>query len=105
MITKKTIIEKLEDKKASNIIIIKVKNNIMVDFFIIASANSVYHLKTLSNYIKQELNEYIYRIDGTPESEWIVLDAGNILIHLFTERLRRIYNLEELGNIEKGGNN
>lgn len=105
MITKKIIIEKLEDKKASNITIIKIKNNIMADFFIIASANSVYHLKTLSNYIKQELNEHIYRIDGTSESEWIVLDAGSILIHLFTERLRRIYNLEELGNIEKGGNN
>ena len=100
------IIEKLRDKKAEEICVVNITRDILIDKFIIANATSSYHLKTLSEYLKQELKEYIYGIDGNPDSEWIVVDVGDILIHLFTDRMRRIYNLEELGEtIKKEGNN
>jgi len=97
----KNILEWIEEKKGENITVVDMDRDITVDSFIIASAGSLPHLEALSENIIKNLKhlQMSYKVDGTAVSEWIVIDLGSFMIHLFTDRMRRIYKIEELGKI------
>lgn len=97
------IIEILDEKKAENIKLIDVsQKSVIADFFIIASANSSRQLYALAEHIsiflKQE--KIIPMIDGAPPSDWMVVDGGAVIIHLFRPEAREYYNLEKMWNTE-----
>jgi len=98
------IIEWILEKKGEDIVIIDMERDILVDSFIIASTGSKPHLEALSENIISKIKEYSlpYRVDGTAESEWVVIDLGIYMIHLFTDRMRRLYKIEELGKVREG---
>mgnify|MGYP001319663368 FL=1 len=97
---KKTILIALEDIKAFDIISIDIrKQKSIADYIIIASANSSRQAKALADNIKdemQKINIPLIGMEGGAGSEWVLVDVGDIIIHIMTPTTRLHYNLEEL---------
>ncbi len=93
------IIKLLEDKKAIALKTMDVKEKTtLADYFIIVSGTSITHIRALADNVEEELKkEQIYpnKIEGY-NTEWILLDYGDIVVHIFTEKEREKYNIEEL---------
>jgi ribosome-associated protein len=87
-------------KKAEDVRVINVSHlTIVADYFILASGRSDVHVKSLSDDVRKFMNEKGHehlRIEGYREGRWIVIDYGDILIHIFHKREREFYGLERL---------
>lgn len=67
--------------------------------FMIISGRNKMHLTALAQHIKEFVTEhdvYLFGIDGKPDSGWIIVDLGSLVIHLFNQEMRAFYNLEGL---------
>ncbi len=88
------------NKKGKNILALDLRGiSTMTDFFLIAEGSVERHVKALANAILDALHQYQIEplhVEGTSTADWIVIDLGNIVIHLFTPDLRQKYALEEL---------
>ena len=97
---KKNVLSALEDIKAFDIVSIDIrKQSFIADYIIIASANSSKQAKALADNIKdkmQKINIPLIGIEGESGSEWVLVDLGDIIIHIMTPTIRVHYNLEEL---------
>lgn len=96
----KKLVQLLEEKKAQDIIILDTKKQSDIwDNFIICSALSNIHIKALKNYIITEMkksNYFLSHSEGEFDSNWIVLDYEDILLHIFDDKTRKYYALEKL---------
>lgn len=94
------IAQAIYDKKGFNILVLDVRNvSTMTDYFIIAEGNVDRHVQALSHTIVDELakhKRHPLHAEGQQEGDWVVLDYGEIVIHLFIPELREKYALEEL---------
>lgn len=90
-----------EDKKALDPVILDLRAvSTITDFLVICSAQSEPQLKAIANGVEQTLKETISRrplaVDGFPASQWVVLDYGEVMLHIFHETKRPVYALEDL---------
>lgn len=96
----KKIIELLENKKAEDIVLIDVRQKVdYADFFIICNAHSTKHTQGLYEFISDELEKIGIKplgVEGLELGQWIVMDYGSVILHIFYEPIRKIYALEEL---------
>lgn len=103
--TLKLISDKLADKKAEDIKIIDISNmSIMADYFIIASGNNFNQLRSMADYVDEELGKIGHKpdhVEGYNNANWILMDYSDFIIHLFDKESRNFYDLER---IWKGGN-
>jgi ribosome-associated protein len=94
------IAQTIFDKKGFNILAIDVRGiSTMTDFFIIAEGNVERHVRALGMAMIDQLNEVGFSVlhaEGNKIGDWIVLDYGEFVIHLFHPDLREKYSLEEL---------
>ena len=94
------IIKILEDKKGLNISCIDVKDKtILADSFIIVSGTSNTHIRALADNVEETLkkeNIYPNKIEGYNSNVWILLDYGDVVVHIFTEKEREHYNMDDL---------
>jgi nicotinate-nucleotide adenylyltransferase len=92
-----TIINLLDEKKAENIQLFDMRNkDYIVDSVIIATTINSKHAMSLYDYLKDKLkNSGEKYIEVEPSDEWIVIDLGDMLIHLMTSEYRAKYNIEE----------
>ena len=101
---KETILNSLEDIKAVNPIAIDVKNiSSLTDFMVIASGTSNRHLAAMSERVLEGLKENNVsgiRIEGQGGDEWLLVDAGDVIIHLMSSDAREFYDLESLWDPE-----
>lgn len=90
----------LSDKKAEDITIIDVEElTIIAGCFVIASGRSTIQVKALCDEVEKKLLEAgIRRLreEGYPQGRWIVMDYGDVLVHIFHEEERKFYNMERL---------
>ena len=97
---KKNVIEALEDIKGFDIIDLDVRKlTSITDYMIIASASSTRQTRALANNIQdkmKELNVEVVGIEGEGEGDWVLVDIGDIIIHIMTPTTRAYFNLEEL---------
>lgn len=88
------------DKKGANIIALDVRNfSTMTDFYVIAEGNVERHVKAIHNAILDTMEQKGHRalhVEGVRESDWVVIDYGEIVIHLLIPDLREKYALENL---------
>lgn len=73
--------------------------SILADYYVATSAGSNRQLHALANSIIEAAhdNDYSnYRVEGTRDSNWLLLDMGDVIVNIFTEEARDFYNLEKL---------
>jgi ribosome-associated protein len=96
----KAVVAALEDVKAQNITVIDTsKLSSMFERMVIASANSTRQTKALADNVVvklKELGEKVYGREGEQSGEWILVDLGEVLVHIMQPAIRDYYNLEEL---------
>jgi ribosome-associated protein len=90
-----------QDKKALDPIILDLRDiSTITDYLVVCSAMSEPQLKAIANGVEQELKEKLGRhplaVDGFPTSQWIVMDYGDVMFHIFHEAKRPVYALEDL---------
>ena len=94
------IAEILDSKKGQDIRIIYVADKTIIsDYFVIASASSSTLVQTLANELEEKSAEAGFpplRIEGVREARWVVMDFGDVLVHIFHKEERDFYQLERL---------
>lgn len=98
------MIETLEDDKAEELLVIDLKGKTSIaDKMIIASGRSARHVSALADHITQRLRAdglKHLRVEGLPSADWVLIDAGDIIVHLFRPEVRAFYNLERIWGTE-----
>lgn len=97
----KTLIEKsLDADKAADITTISLNDqSALADYMIIASGTSSRHVAALAEKIRERLEARGYkglRIEGTAQADWVVIDAGDVIVHIFRPEVRSFYNMERM---------
>jgi len=96
------IIEGIQEKKGEEITLIDLKKiqNSITDHFVIATGNSDTHIdsiaKSVEIEVEKKLNDSPWQSEGRTNREWILLDYGNVVVHIFKRETREKYNLESL---------
>jgi ribosome-associated protein len=101
----KNNIEKiLDSNKAQNITTIDLKNkSYIADYMIIASGTSSRHLQSLSEILVSELKKFGLNnchMEGKDSSDWKLVDANDVIVHIFHPEKREFYNLEKMWSEE-----
>lgn len=97
----KVLIEKsLDADKALDIVTIPLKeSSALADYIIVASGSSTRHVSALAEKVREKLEKAGHkhvRIEGLGQSDWVVLDAGDIIVHIFRPEVRAFYNIEKM---------
>ena len=91
----------LDSKKAENLLQVNVQESTaLCDYFVLASASNMTQVKAMSEGLEEELSKK-YGIEpkcreGIKDGHWAVLDYGDIIVHIFLEEVRQVYNLDEI---------
>ncbi len=96
----KTAAKAMEDKKAINIKLIDISEiSIMADYFLICNGNNSNQVKAICDNIAEKLHELKYspkQIEGYATANWILMDYGEIVIHIFDKESREFYDIERI---------
>ena len=96
----KIIVNVLEEHKAQDINILEVSElTVLGDYFVLASGTSTTHVKSLADAVEKRLNELEIKrngVEGRGSASWILMDYGNVIVHVFHKETRAFYNLERL---------
>lgn len=100
---KQRILTLLDDKKAEKIVVIdlKGKSNI-AEYLIIATALSSRQTAAIADALYREMKrlKITSHVEGITQGDWVLLDAGDIVVHLFRPEVRAFYNLEKMWGME-----
>lgn len=92
--------EILNSKKAENIKAIEIRGiSVIGDYFLLASGTSTTQVKALADELDFKLSElqvFPLRTEGVQSASWIILDYGDVIIHIFHKETRDFFNLERL---------
>lgn len=94
------VVEALYEKKARDVKAIDISElTTIADYFIVCSGTSMTHIKTLADHVEEKLigqNVQCLHREGYNSARWILLDYGDIVVHIFLEEDREFYGLERL---------
>lgn len=94
------IVKTLDKKKATDIQVLGIDElTVISDYFVIATASNTTLLKALANEVEFELDKVDVKLhakEGFDSNAWILLDYGNVIVHLFLNDSRAFYSLERL---------
>ena len=101
------VVDTLEAYKAADIVALKVTNyTVITDHMVIASGTSNRHVSALTNHLIKAAKDRkleIHGVEGQQTSEWVLLDLGDVLVHLMQQDTRQYYDLERLwGDVPSG---
>ena len=86
-------------RKATDVVALDVRElTSYADVFIVMSANSTRQVKAIADHIRKTLKKTVkpMSIDGTDEGQWVLMDYGDVILHIFHEPIRGFYDLEGL---------
>jgi ribosome-associated protein len=101
------VIEKsLDDDKAENLVTIDLKGKSSIaDFMVIASGRSARQLGAMAEHLREKLGKAGIApvgVEGERQGDWILIDGGDVVVHLFRPEIRGLYNLEKMWGLEMG---
>ncbi|WP_395651180.1 ribosome silencing factor [Brevundimonas sp.] len=98
------ILAKLDDDKAQDIVLIDLKGKSpMADTMIVASGRSHRHVGALADHLLRTLKEHGLgkaKVEGLPHCDWVLIDAEDVIIHLFRPEVRMFYNIEKIWAVD-----
>lgn len=96
----RVVLSSLEDDKAEEILAIDIRGkSSFADMLIVASGRSARHVGALADHVMRKLKEAgvkDVRIEGLPQADWVLVDAGDVVVHLFRPEVRAFYNIEKI---------
>ena len=101
---KKMVVDALEDLKAEDISVLDVRDKTTVtDWVIIATGSSSRHVKSIANNVAVEAKKSgkpPLGIEGENDGEWVLVDLGDVIVHVMQAQVREFYDLESLWAID-----
>ncbi|MGQ2989831.1 MAG: ribosome silencing factor [Brevundimonas sp.] len=98
------ILKKLDDDKALDMVLIDLKGKSpMADTMIVASGRSHRHVGALADHLLRTLKDHglgKVKVEGLPHCDWVLIDAGDVIIHLFRPEVRVFYNIEKIWAVD-----
>lgn len=99
----------LDDMKGQSIKIIDVQGLTQItDYMVIATGRSSTHVKALANEVVEKVEEAggnVVGVEGKVQSEWVLVDVGDVVVHVMTAPVRALYNLEDLWSFQNDAAN
>ncbi|MEP9372769.1 ribosome silencing factor [Mesorhizobium sp. KR1-2] len=96
----KTVLVSLEDSKAENIVSIDLNGkSSLADHIVVASGRSNRHVAAVADHLLKALKDAglgTPRIEGLSAADWVLIDSGDIIVHIFRPEVRDFYNLEKM---------
>ena len=94
------VLASLEDDKAEDILVLDLEGkSTIADQMIIASGRSARHVSALADHLQRKIKELggkRARIEGLPNADWVLIDTGDLIVHLFRPEVREFYDLERI---------
>ena len=98
------ILNRLDDEKAQDVVFIDLKDKSSVaDGMIVASGRSHRHVGAMADHLLRLLKDAGHgraRVEGLPHCDWVLIDAGDVIVHLFRPEVRAFYNIEKIWSVE-----
>lgn len=95
-----TAVKAADDKRAEDIVALDVqKVSLMADYFVIMDANSKRQVQAIAEAVMEQAHNAgidVKRVEGKQAGEWVLVDLGDVIVHVFQKEQRRFYNLEKL---------
>jgi ribosome-associated protein len=95
-----TVLASLEDSKAENIVSIDIQGKSSLgDYMVIASGRSHRHVSAVADHLLKALKDAGLgnaRVEGLASADWVLIDSGDIIVHVFRPEVRDFYNLEKM---------
>jgi ribosome-associated protein len=96
----------LDDDKAEDLVTIDLTDRSpMTDAIVVATGRSARHVASLAENLARRLKEWGYgkaRIEGLPQGDWVLVDAGDVVVHIFRAEVRAYYDLEGMWSVDEG---
>ncbi|KRK89894.1 ribosome silencing factor [Lentilactobacillus sunkii] len=94
------VVRAADSKRANDIVVLDMqKVSLMADYFVIADANSSRQVKAIADEIVDQVEAgdvNVYSVSGKDTARWILIDLGDVVVHIFQKEVRDFYNLEKL---------
>lgn len=101
------IVDRLDDDKAQDIVCIDLKGKSSVaDTLIIASGRSHRHVGALADHVVRALKDAGHgkaKVEGLPACDWVLIDCGDVVVHIFRPEVRTFYNIEKMWSLSPSG--
>jgi ribosome-associated protein len=101
----RAILASLENSKAENVVAIDVTGKTsLADTMIVATGRSNVHVGAIADHLAKAVRAAGYptpRLEGLPNCDWVLLDAGDAIVHIFRPEVRQFYNLEKLWSADR----
>ncbi|TDI63678.1 MAG: ribosome silencing factor [Alphaproteobacteria bacterium] len=98
------VLDSLDEDKAQGVVAIDLAGKTsFADFMVIASGRSHRHVSAISDHLIRRIKESGYgrcRVEGLPHCDWVLIDAGDVIVHIFRPEVREFYNLEKMWSAE-----
>jgi ribosome-associated protein len=99
------VLEALDDAKAEEVVCIDLKGKTSIgDHMVVASGRSQRHVGAVADQLVRKLKEKGYgraRVEGLPNADWVLIDAGDVIVHIFRPEVRAFYNLEKMWSADR----
>jgi ribosome-associated protein len=99
------ILKSLDDDKAEDVVTIDLEGrSSLADALVIATGRSTRHVTSMAEHLARRLKEEGYGtrpIDGAAQGDWVLVDAGDVIVHLFRSEVRDYYDLEGMWSVEE----
>jgi ribosome-associated protein len=99
----RTVIASLEDSKAENVVTIDIRGkSALGDYMIVASGRSHRHVGAIADHLLRDAKDKGIgpaRVEGLPHCDWVLLDLGDIIVHIFRPEVRDFYGIEKMWQV------
>ena len=103
----RAVLTALDDSKAEEVVIIDLAGKTSIaDWMIIANGRSTTQVGALADRVVKALKEAgapTPAVEGAPANDWVLIDAGDLIVHLFRPEVRQFYNLEKMWGVDRPG--
>lgn len=95
-----TVLASLDDSKAENIVSIDIQGKSSLgDYMVVASGRSQRHVAAVADHLIKALKDAgfgVPRVEGLANADWVLIDSGDIIVHVFRPEVREFYNIEKM---------
>lgn len=99
------VLDTLDGAKAEDVVAIDLKGKTSIgDHMVLASGRSQRHVGAVADHLIKKLKDEGFgraRVEGLPQGDWVLIDAGDVIVHLFRPEVRSFYNLEKMWSADR----